>query len=130
TFTVKLDVHGDSASAPVDDKNLEIYGPGDIVGIDARAVVKTDPHNWLTNFEENYLAYIDFYDEDLPWRYTPIPPAGKRLNPWIALVVLAEGEFKEGQNLLGRPLPFFILNNDTTRKLFPKTDQLWAWAHV
>ena len=131
TFTVKLDVHGDSASAPVDDKNLEIYGPGDIVGIDARAVVKTDPHNWITNFEENYLAYIDFYDEDLPWRYTPIPPAGKRLNPWIALIVLAEGEFDEGQNLLNRPLPFFKLKSASTKdSFFPRKDQLWPWAHV
>jgi hypothetical protein len=106
TFTVKLDVHGDAQSSPAEDKDIQIYGPGDIVGMDARAVVKTDPHNWITNFEPNYLAYIDFYDEDLPWRYTPVPPAGQRLNPWIALVVLAEGEFNEGQKLLKRPLPF------------------------
>ena len=90
TFTVKLDVHGDSKSAPVDDKNVEVYGPGDIVGLDARTVVKTDPLNWITNFEANYLAYIDFYDEDLPGA-TSRASAGQRLNPWIALVVLAEG---------------------------------------
>jgi hypothetical protein len=129
-FSVKLDVHGNEKSAPVDEKNVEIYGPGDVTGMDARAVVKTDPHDWITNFEPNYLAYIDFYDEDTPWRYTPVPPVGKRLNPWIALVVLAEGEFDEGQNLIGRPLPFFKLKSDATRALFPRPDQLWAWAHV
>jgi hypothetical protein len=130
TFSVKLDVHGNEKSAPIDEKNIEIYGPGDVIGLEARSVVKTDPHNWITNFEPNYLAYIDFYDEDIPWRYTPIPPAGKRLNPWIALVVLAEGEFDEGQNVFNRPLPFFKLKSATTRDLFPKPDQLWAWAHV
>jgi hypothetical protein len=130
TLSVKLDVHGDAKSAPLEEKKIEIYGPGDVVGIDPRSVIKTDPHNWITNFEPNYLAYIDFYDEDLPWRYTPTPPAGQRLNPWIALVVLADAEFEEGQNLLNRPLPFFKLKSDTTRNFFPKTDQLWAWAHV
>ena len=31
-------------------------GPGDIVGIDARAIVRTEPRPWITNFESNYLA--------------------------------------------------------------------------
>ena len=130
TFSVKLDVHGDGKSSPVDEKKVQIYGPGDVIGIDPRVVVKTDPHNWITNFEPNYLAYIDFYDEDFPWRYTPVPAAGHRLNPWIALIVLKEDEFKEGQNLLNRPLPFFNLATDATLNFFPKKDQLWAWAHV
>lgn len=131
TFTVKLDVHGDGITKPVNDKNVEIYGPGDIVGIDVRTIVKTDPLNRITNFESNYLTYIDFYDEDFPWRYTPVPAAGQRLNPWIALIVLADGEFEEGQNLLNRPLPFFTLKSAATKdNFFPKKDQLWAWAHV
>lgn len=130
-FTVKLDVHGDSKSSPVDDKKVQIYGPGDIVGIDARAIVKTDPHHRINNFEANYLPYIDFYDEDLPWRYTPVRPDGQRLNPWIALVVLADDEFDEGQNLATRPLPYFKLKSDATiTNFFPKPAQLWAWAHV
>jgi len=130
-FTVKLDVHGDAKTSPVKDRNVEIYGPGDVIGIDARSVVKTDPHNGITNFESNYLPYIDFYDEDFPWRYTPVPPTGQRLNPWITLVVLAQGEFKEGRSSLEGQLPFFTLNKETQKeKIFPKSDQLWAWAHV
>ncbi len=130
TFSVKLDIKGDGKSSPVEEKKIEIYGPGDIIGFDARTVIKTDPHNWITNFESNYLAYIDFYEEDLPWRYTPTTPVGKRLNPWISLVVLTETEFEDGKNLLGRPLPFFTLKDPVTRNVFPKIDQLWAWAHV
>src|SRR5690242_13463783 len=108
-ITVKLNVHGDNQTTPVDEKKIQIYGPGDIIGMDSRAVVKTDPHNWITNFEDNYLAYVDFYDEDLPWRYTPVPPNGTQLNPWIALIVLAEGEFEEGKAKTDRPLPYFKL---------------------
>jgi len=131
TFDVKLDVQGDGTISPVDDKHIQIYGPGDIVGIDPRIIVKTDPHNWITNFEPNYLPYIDFYDEDFPWRYTPAPPAGQRLNPWISLVVLADGEFEEGQPAVNQPLAFFTIRTAATVKsFFPPADQLWAWAHV
>ncbi len=131
TFTVKMAVQGDGADSPIDDKKVQIYGPGDIIGIDARTVVKTDPHNWITNFEPNYLPYIDFYDEDFPWRYTPVPATGQRLNPWITLVVLAEGEFAEGVASPKQPLPSFTLKGaDIKENFFPKANQLWAWAHV
>jgi hypothetical protein len=130
SFTVDMDVHGDAIKTAVDQKTVEIYGPGDVIGIDPRSVVKTDPHGYITNFEPNYLAFIDFYSEDFPWRYTPTPPAGNRLNTWISLVVLADGEFTEGQNLLNRPLPTFKLASAGIRDFFPKPDQLWAWAHV
>ena len=135
-FTVKLNVHGTDDGAgettlPVGDKAVQIYGPGDIIGIDPRTIIKTDPHNWITNFENNYLAHIDFYDEDFPWRYSPVVPAGQRLTPWIALVVLKEGEFVEGENMLNRPLPYVTLNNAGIKdNFFPKKEQLWAWAHV
>src|SRR5262245_52222940 len=71
-------------------RNVSLYGPGDIVGIDKKTVVKTDPVHRITNFEPNYLPYIDFYEEDFPWRYTPAAAdvAKSRLRPWIALVVL------------------------------------------
>ncbi len=110
-------------------QTIALYGPGDIVGIDSRAVVRTEPRNWITNFESNYLAAIDFYDEDFPWRYTPAAPdnSGLKLRPWIALIVLKESEFQEGQQPGTRPLPYVTVA-DTS--VFPPADQLWAWAHV
>ena len=116
-------------------KQVELYGPGDIIGVDARAIVKTEPRNWVTNFEPNYLAGIDFYDEDFPWRYTPAAPLagnGNRLKPWLALLVLKEaqdgqpGEFVDGR-AAGKPLPFIVVEDAT---LFPPSADLWAWAHV
>jgi hypothetical protein len=110
---------------------VQVYGPGDIVGIDPKAIVKVDPRDWITNFEPNYLPYVEFYDEDFPWRYTPAAAAGERLRPWIALVVLKEGEFEDVQNMQGRPLPAFKLTGGKQpQDLFPPPDQLWAWAHV
>ena len=70
-------------------RNINLYGPGDIVGIDPSAIVKVEPRDQITNFEPNYLPYIEFYDEDFPWRYTPAAPdtALHRLRPWLALIV-------------------------------------------
>jgi hypothetical protein len=108
-------------------QDIALYGPGDILGIDPRAVIRTEPRAGVSNFESNYLAAIDFYDEDFPWRYTPAPAAGLQLNPWIALVVLNATEFAEGKNIANRPLPFITIGDAS---VLPVAAELWAWAHV
>jgi hypothetical protein len=110
-------------------RDVELFGPGDLRGIDTRAVFRTEPRNWITNFEPNNVAHVEFYDEDFPWRYTPAAPDATklRLRPWIALAVLAEDEFEEGANVANRPLPFITVPDAT---VFPPADQLWAWSHV
>jgi hypothetical protein len=108
-------------------QDIELYGPGDVIGIRADAVIRTEPRTGVTNFEANYLPAIEFYDEDFPWRYTPAPPAGLQLTPWIALIVLSQTEFAEGTNLAARPLPFITL---TDLSPLPTSTELWAWAHV
>jgi hypothetical protein len=132
TITVDLSLSGDKVDGGEDNRppihqDVEIYGPGDIVGIDQSSIIKVEPRNWITDFEPNYLPYIEFYDEDFPWRYSPVTPDGHRLHPWITLVVLREDEFTEGKNIKSRPLPY--INLDAAAKL-PPSDQLWAWSHV
>ena len=69
-----------------------LFGPGDIIGIDRAR----DRASWnratVTDFEPNYLPYVEFYEEDFPWRYTPAAAATRRararLRPWLTLVVL------------------------------------------
>ena len=109
--------------------DVQLYGPGDVVGVDPRAVVRTDPRSWITNFDPNYLVSIEFYDEDFPWRYSPdvLDPATGRLRPWLTLVVLTEDEFADKGVLPGRPLPFIEVKDLAT---LPPPDQLGAWAHV
>ncbi|MFW6069735.1 MAG: hypothetical protein ACOC9X_01720 [bacterium] len=131
---VTLNISGSGLTDPADqplDKEIELYGPGDVIGVDPRAIVKSEPRDWITNFEPNYLPYVDFYDEDFPWRYTPSAPDGERLVPWLTLVVLTEEEFEDGQNVLNRPLPYFTLKGATEPgDVFPPPADLWAWAHV
>ncbi|MGW1787214.1 hypothetical protein ACWCQQ_50500, partial [Streptomyces sp. NPDC002143] len=126
TIPVSLTLAGDAGSAPPITKDVELYGPGDVVGIDRRSIVKTEPRAFATNFESNYLPYIEFQAEDFPWRYTPEAPAGHRLRPWVALAVLKEDEFADGA---GDPNhPFIVVA--AADAVLPPPDQAWAWAHV
>lgn len=116
--------------------DVQVVGPGDVLGVNPLAIVKSEPRNWITNFEPNYLPYIEFYDEDFPWRYTPArATAGHKLRPWLVLVALTEDEFEDA-GVVPRPeeeggplVPVVKITGDPNQ-IFPPSDQSWAWAHV
>jgi hypothetical protein len=114
--------------APIQ-KSFKLMGPGDIIGCNQDLVVRTEPRAWVTDFEPNYLAFVDFYDEDFVWRHTPAPAGAHRLTPWVTLLVLAEGEF-ETSRTPDRPLSSVRVKVADPTTLFPPDDELWAWAHV
>jgi hypothetical protein len=129
---VEVDVDGTpiNGGAPLTQpatQDIALYGPGEILGFEPSAVIRTEPRAGVANFESNYLPAVDFYDEDFPWRYTPAPPAGLKLTPWIALIALKQSEFTEGKNIANRPLSFITLSSLGS---LPNADELWAWAHV
>jgi hypothetical protein len=140
TIPVQLELTGDAltAGAPAPhtlvEQPVQLYGPGDVIGIDPREISRMEPPPFTTNFEPNYLAHIEFYDEDFAWRYSPAAPntATKRLAPWLALVVLAAAdesnpaEFEEG-DAAGGPLPFITV---TTPAALQPSGELGAFAHV
>ena len=137
---VSLQVNGEPDFASGD---VQLLGPGDVIGINPQAIIRTDPRNWITDFEPNYLACIEFYDEDFPWRYTParaveVDGSGAavddtrrtKLRPWIFLMVLEEGEFDPDVSHDGT-LPVVTLSEDVEPgEVFPPAEQGWAWAHV
>lgn len=114
---------------------VQLYGPGDVVGVDQRAITRTEPRAGVTNFEPNLLAHIEFADEDFPWRYSPAAQdSAHRLAPWLALVVLARGNDPAGGDAEftdaaqgGGPLPIITVRDPAA---LPRPDQLGAWAHV
>ena len=112
-------------ATPQTPKNFALIGPGDIIGIHRDMIVRTEPRGWITDAESNYLAFIEFYDEDFPWRYTPARPQGDHLRPWLCLLVLKEGEFDRDDKRL--PLPVV---NVKTKDALPPSDETWLFAHV
>ncbi|MBP7392907.1 MAG: hypothetical protein KA945_03615 [Zoogloea sp.] len=107
---------------------LKVTGPGDIIGIDPRIIVRTEPRSNNHNFEPNYLAAIEFDPPDFPWMFTPATAdANNRLMPWLALVVFDASKVGQPQVRPGRLLPSVILPAETP---LPALAEAWMWAHA
>lgn len=108
-------------------QDILLHGPGDVLSIDPRAIVRIEPRHAVNDFEPNYVPVIEFFDEDFPWRYTPDAVGQhERLRPWICLVVLTKEEFESGVASATR-LATITLNSTVS---LPSPQQTWAWAHV
>jgi len=109
-------------------QTLNLVGPGDIIGIDTRNIVRVHPEPDTPNFEPNYLPFIEFYQDTFPWDYTPAKANNHNLRPWVFLLVLEESEYSFNENPNG-PLDYIDLNISLDTA-FPPEDQSWAFAHV
>ena len=117
---------GSVASAQPAGVTALLYGPGDVVGVDPRHVIRTEPRDLTPNFEASYFAAIEFDHPDFPWMFTPAAPSGARLRPWISLVVLKDGEYTEPGD---PPVPLPVINVASASAL-PDLRDTWAWAHA
>lgn len=120
--------HQDEAVAPL---ALRLHGPGDVIGIDARLIVRTDPKPQATNFESNYLAIIDFDPPDFPWMLTPAKAQGdRRLRPWVVLVVLEVAKVGRPRMAPGALLPSVRVAAADVADELPDLAESWSWAHT
>jgi hypothetical protein len=123
---VRLAANGVTAASQPSVMNVQLYGPGDIIGIDVRHVVRTEPREFTTNFEPNYLCAIDFDAADFPWLFTPAAPNGDKLRPWLALIALKDDEFVPPAHA-PNPLPVIQVLKAST---LPDLADSWNWAHT
>src|SRR5213076_1346393 len=75
SLVLKLHIDGDGELRHTVPRSVDLYGPGDILGVNTSTIIGTVPPRGTRNFESNFLAAIEFYDEDFPWRYSPAAPA-------------------------------------------------------
>ena len=131
-LTLQAKQDGNAVSAVSGNVPLRLYGPADIIGIDQRLVVRTDPKPNTTDFEPNYLAAVDFDPPDFPWLLTPArADAAGRLRPWLVLVVLQRRpDFALPAVKPGQPLPSISLSLAQVRDELPDLDESWLWAHA
>ena len=105
---------------------LSVYGPGDVVAIDNRQVLRVTPALEDPEADPNLLCSIEFRHPGLPWLMTPFAPAATTdtLRPWIALVVVpvASSSLTPATGLPPR------LNVGVSE--LPRLDEAHAWAHV
>ncbi|MDB5892794.1 MAG: hypothetical protein JWQ88_325 [Rhodoferax sp.] len=130
-LTLQARQDGSGAPAVSGGIDLSLYGPGDVIGIDPRLVVRTDPRPTVTNFEPNYLAVVDFDPPDFPWMMTPAhADAAQRLRPWLALVVLRRETVALPRLSPGAPLPALSLTAAQVGSDLPDLRDAALWAHA
>ena len=113
-------------------KNVALLGPGDVVGIDRRQVIRTDPAPSSRAFEPNFLACVDFDRPDFPWLFTPAAANSQnRLRPWLCLVVVKRQQDVTLTVDPSRPLPVLSIGKDANPRLeLPNLADSWGWAHA
>jgi len=130
-LTLHAKQDGNPAGVVSGNVNLQLYGPGDIIGIDPRLMVRTDPKPNATNFEPNYLAVVDFDPPDFPWLLTPAKAnTHDNLRPWLVLVVLERDKVALPALAPGRPLPSVALTAAQVKNELPDLAESWLFAHA
>lgn len=110
---------------------ISLVGPGDVAGIHPVSILQVVPANGVNNFESNYFPFIEFFEEDIPWRYTPAKEAGHKLRPWLAILVCKRDEFIFATNNDGTMhVSLKISSNDTYKQIFQNPSETWKNAHV
>ena len=87
TIKVSFDVNGAGSDPQKVSRDLPLYGPGDVVGIDPGQIIRREPAPGTNSAEDSFMAQIEFDRPDIPWLFSPLAAAGNRLEPWLALVV-------------------------------------------
>jgi hypothetical protein len=130
-FRVALAFNGNPA---VDGPDVAPYGPGDVIGIDPRVMVRTEPQPYSPDFEPNYLAAVDFDTPDFPWMLTPAAPnvtsGFHKLRPWLVLLVFDRSRVAPPQMQRGHPLPTIKVSAAVSAEELPDLEESWAWAHA
>lgn len=127
TIPAPLQVNGQDVGV-----RARLHGPGDVVSIDTRMVVRTDPPHLASEFEPNYFPFVEFDRPDIPWLFTPATgtPTG-RLRPWIVLVTVRR---QRGVSITVDPAsrrPVLSIESPASPRLeLPDLAESWAWAHA
>jgi hypothetical protein len=110
---------------------LTLHGPGDIIGIDPRLIVRMEPRSGATDVEPNYLAAVEFDPPDFPWMFTPtMAGADQRLRPWCVLVVVDNSVVAAPHLTSGALLPVIDVPAGAVLTELPDLAESWAWAHT
>lgn len=116
------------------EKNIALFGPGDVMGINTTIISRVAPSPNTNNFETSLVPFIDFSEPDFLWRFSSLQTTDKKnWIPWLTLIVLKsenreeEGEFEKIQNSNKELPPQIQLKSNA---ILPDLKESWRWAHV
>ncbi len=116
-----------TAAPPV---SVRLFGPGQVTGIDPRAIVRMEPKPGAVSFEPNYFPAVEFATPDFPWMFSPAVPNAAALRPWLCLICV---KVQPGVALTprGAALPLLQFSSPAVPvNELPNLDEITTWAHA
>lgn len=111
-------------------QTIELLGPSDVRSISPKAIIRVSPaESSDVRMNASYMPYMEFYEEDLPWRYTPFAPESPNFFPWMRLIAVKKEEcficFRNGVKVAR-----LNLSEERINKVFSTSGALYKSAHV
>jgi hypothetical protein len=108
--------------------SMHMLGPGDVTGINASQVIRTEPADGATGVESEIFPAVEFLHPALPWLFSPVvESATHQLRPWLALVVVRD---QPGVSLDSSTRRLTIQAPADPNQELPDLREAHAWAHV
>ena len=113
-------------------KEFLIVGPGDVLNINSNSVMNFYPPSGHENFPVEYKPYIEFWEPDFAWRYTPAcASADGKLRPWLAVVACPTSKCSVLKNANGTSIVTFdVKTEEEYLRIFPDPADIWKSAHA
>ena len=111
-------------------KKIELLGPADVKSLTSQAICRVSPaESGDVRLNASYRPYMEFYEEDLPWRYTPFAPGDSSFYPWMRLIAVKTDEcdvtFRDGMKIVR-----INLTEERISEVFSTADELVRSAHA
>lgn len=126
---VKLNIRVNNADK---EKSFQLLGRDDITGFSQEKILRRVPEDGANVFAPYNLAFVEFYEEDFPWRFSPFKAEAQKLKPWLFLVALKKGEFTilEGTDASDPTLRHLQFKPGVGPQIDKLQDEIHLWAHV
>jgi hypothetical protein len=114
-------------------KTVNLSGPGDILSLNVDAIARVFPVEGTVNFPIDDFPYVEFWEPDFAWRFTPAKAAedGKTLRPWLTLVVCKVSECSVVKTSWGTDVVTFDIKSEADyNRIFPLPTEVCKSAHV
>ena len=112
------------------EKTVKFIGPGDILNVNPSAIMKVHPNDGSEEFATRYIPYIEFWEPDFLWRYTPAVHDDDKLRPWLALVACRKEDVRLMTDSEGVTYFTFIGDDKAWKRTFPNVEDLFRTAHA
>lgn len=125
-----VDEESDEPVKMTHEKPVKFVGAGDILGINGAAISKVVPAPASDTFPVQFYPYIEFWEPDFPWRYSPAAPNGKALRPWIAMLVAKSSSISIKRDSHGKKFFTFDGSENDYKELFLNPYEIYKTAHA